>query len=148
MFILYRISIIKLMMLTEEQKNKILKHELSYQTSRSGGKGGQNVNKLETKVTITFDIMNSLWLTIQQKNTLLEKRSNLQQASVIQISSSNSRTQLANKQDAQQKLFTLLNKLLKPKIKRVASKPSKSSIERKLKDKKLNSEKKERRKKL
>ncbi len=134
-------------MLAEFQQDQILK-ECTYQTSRSGGKGGQNVNKVETKVEITFDIEQSFVLTRQQKDIILAKSNRLVNDTIIKINATEHRTQLANKQEAQKKLIKYLQSLLKPKIKRLATKPTKASKQRKLKDKKALSEKKSMRRKL
>lgn len=134
-------------MLAEFQQDQILK-ECTYQTSRSGGKGGQNVNKVETKVEITFDIEQSFVLTRQQKDIILAKSNRLVNDTIIKFSATEHRTQLANKQEAQKKLIKYLQSLLKPKIKRLATKPTKASKQRKLKDKKALSEKKNMRRKL
>lgn len=134
-------------MLTDEQILRIFK-ELHYQTSRSGGKGGQNVNKVETKVTISFDVAASEALSQTQKATILKKYSGLVNESVIQLTGNTHRTQLENKEEAKDKLITLLNKLLKPVKKRVATKPGKAAKEKKLQSKKRTGEKKQLRKKL
>lgn len=134
-------------MLAEFQQDQILR-ECTYPTSRSGGKGGQNVNKVETKVEITFGIEQSFVLTRQQKDIILAKSNRLVNDSIIKISVSEHRTQLANKQEAQKKLIKYLQSLLKPKIKRLATKPTKASKQKKLKDKKALSEKKSMRRKL
>ncbi len=129
-------------MLTEAQENELLKKELSYHTSRSGGKGGQNVNKVETKVEIEFDVQNSGILSERQKATILSKYKDFVDGSLIKISASTHRSQLENKQEARTKLIQLLRKLLKPVKKRLATKPSKSSKLKKLESKKHNSQKK------
>jgi ribosome-associated protein len=134
-------------MLTGEQIKNIFR-ECTYKTSRSGGKGGQNVNKLETKVEIAFNVAVSESLTVAQKETVLRKYGSFVDESVIQIVSSTHRTQLENKQAAQKKLILLLEKLLKPVKKRVPTKPSKASKQKKLDSKKKRGEIKSLRKKI
>ena len=135
-------------MLTQEQEEAIIKKELSYHTSRSGGKGGQNVNKVETKVEISFDVLVSEALSSRQKETVLRKLTELQEGSLIRIVANVHRSQFENKTEAQKKLYAFLNKLLKPVKKRVPTKPSKASKQRVLVEKKLKSEKKSLRQKL
>jgi len=135
-------------MLTEEQELKILKKELSFQTSRSGGKGGQNVNKVETKVSIDFDVQASTALTERQKETILKRHHDFINESVIQIIGNKHRSQLENKEEAKNKLLALLNKLLKPVKKRVPTKPGKGAKEKKLENKKQKGEKKQLRRKI
>ncbi|MDI1353448.1 MAG: alternative ribosome rescue aminoacyl-tRNA hydrolase ArfB [bacterium] len=129
-------------MLTEEQIKKILKSELSFQTSRSGGKGGQNVNKVETKVEIAFDVEASEALSAFQKQVIFRKYHDFVDRSLIKITGSRYRSQLENKEEAREKLITLINKLLKPVKKRVPTKPGKAAKQRKLQNKKHQSEKK------
>jgi ribosome-associated protein len=135
-------------MLAEEQEIKILKKEVSFHTSRSGGKGGQNVNKVETKVEIEFDVSSSMVLSALQKEIILRKYKDFIDGSVIKITGSRYRSQLENKEDAKNKLITTLNKLLKPVKKRVPTKPGKGAKEKKLNNKKLRGEKKQLRKKI
>lgn len=134
-------------MLTDVQIKGILK-ELSFSTSRSGGKGGQNVNKLETKVEIEFNVALSAFLTDTQKKIILEKYPSFVDEHIIKLVSSKHRTQLENKEEVKEKLTALLNKLLKPVKKRLATKPTKASKQRKTEVKKRRSETKNLRKKL
>jgi ribosome-associated protein len=120
---------------------KDLQSELSFKTSRSGGAGGQNVNKVSTKVEINFDIAASNILTSEQKTLLLEKLgSQLTKEGMLQIISQTERTQLGNKTKAIEKFYKILEKAFFVPKKRKPTKPSKSAKERRLISKKKHSE--------
>ncbi|MFB0907435.1 MAG: ribosome-associated protein [Spirosomataceae bacterium] len=120
-----------------------LTSEFRFQTSRSGGAGGQHVNKVETKVEVRFDIPNSKLIPEHIKSKLLERlKPKLTSEGVILLTSQASRSQLKNKELAVKKLIKLLRKTLKEPKKRKPTKPSKSAIRARLKDKKSQSEKK------
>ena len=122
--------------------------ELTFSTSRSSGPGGQNVNKVETKVELRFSIMLSKVLSDVEKRTVLQKLKNrINSNGELVVTAQTSRSQLQNKQIAIQRLLTLLNDTLKPKKKRIATKPTKASVKRRLESKRKHSEKKSFRKK-
>jgi len=123
-------------------KNLILK-ELSFKTSRSSGSGGQNVNKVSTKVELRFDIDNSLLLADNEKNRIKIKLKNrISSENILIISSDSERTQLRNKKKAIEIFFDLLEKALRKPKKRIKTKPTKASKEKRLKEKKIQSDKK------
>lgn len=135
-------------MLTPQQVDHILKHELQFHTSRSGGKGGQNVNKVESKVELNFDVVHSAALHVSQIQTILSKQSSKLKDGVIRISSEKHRTQLMNKEETITKLLHWINSTLKPVKKRIATKPGKAAKAKRREGKAFLSEKKQFRRKI
>jgi ribosome-associated protein len=120
-----------------------LQREVSYKTSRSGGKGGQNVNKVSTKVELLFDINNSALCTEEEKLLLNDKlQTRFNKDGLVQVICDEERSQFLNKEIAVERLIVLLtNALHKPKV-RKASKVSKAAKLARLGNKKMQSAKK------
>ena len=115
--------------------------EVQFKTSRSGGAGGQNVNKVSSKVELVFDIRNSFVLTDFQKGKLLEKlATKLDSEGLLHVVSQVSRSQPENKKIAADKLHKLLENGLKVTKRRIATKPKRGAKEERLKDKKITGE--------
>jgi ribosome-associated protein len=125
-----------------------LQKETSYKASRSGGKGGQNVNKVSSKVELLFSVDNSALFTDDEKAVLNEKLQNrLNKDGLVQIICDEERSQYLNKEKAIERLIVLLTKALhKPKT-RKPTKVSKAAKAARLESKKINSAKKESRSK-
>lgn len=121
--------------------------ELQFRSSRSRGPGGQNVNKLETRVELLFDVRNSASLSEDQKRAILSYlASKIDRRGVLRVVAQESRSQWENKQRAVDKFVALLQRALKPKKRRVATKPTVGARLERLKAKKIRSEKKKMRK--
>lgn len=128
-------------------KEELIK-ELTFKTSRSGGKGGQNVNKVSSKVELIFNPQNSALFNDEEKVLLLERLVNrLDSEGNLHIVSQEDRSQLLNKQRTVIKLVKLLTQCLKVEKKRKPTKIPKAVIAKRLNNKAIVSSKKENRKK-
>ncbi|EOR94576.1 Hypothetical protein YaeJ [Arcticibacter svalbardensis MN12-7] len=116
---------------------------ITFKTSRSGGKGGQNVNKVASKAELNFNFEASLVFDSVQKERLKQKLANRMTAEgLIQVISEEERSQYLNKERTLEKLYLHLKNALHVHKTRKATKPKKSSIEKRLRNKQLHAVKK------
>jgi ribosome-associated protein len=128
---------------------KQLNSELNFFDLRSQGPGGQNVNKLNTKIELRFNIHQSKILNEEQKNLILgHLASKINKNGVLILSSQSERSQLRNKKLVIDKFNILINSALRKKKPRIKTKPSKKAVEKRLELKKKIGQKKEFRKKI
>lgn len=119
----------------------LLETEFTFKTSRSGGSGGQHVNKVSTKVELDFDVANSKILTDEQKDLIANKlASRITVEGLLQVICQTERSQLRNKIAAITKFHTLIDSCFIVVKSRKVSKISKTVKEKRLLAKKRNAE--------
>jgi len=123
--------------------------EITFQTSRSSGPGGQNVNKVESRVELRFHLLDSQVLTEAQKVLILEKVVNqLTAEGLLLVTAQDDRSQFRNKEIALARFHELLQKSLRRPKPRKATKPSKGAVRKRLESKKKDGEKKANRRRV
>ena len=123
--------------------------ELSFSATRSSGPGGQNVNKVSTKVELRFNVADSTVLSEDEKALLMDKLAKrvTHEGELVLVSQSE-RTQLKNKLAVTEKFYSLIAAALKPRKKRKPTRPSAAAREKRLENKKIKSEQKAQRSKI
>ena len=131
-----------------ENKFDGIENELIISATRSGGKGGQNVNKVATRIEISFNIKNTISFSVEEKAIFFRKLAKkIDKNGNIRVVSQKERSQYMNKMQGIEKLKNILSNALKPEKKRLKTKPTGASKVKRLISKKVISEKKSFRKK-
>ena len=120
--------------------------ELKFSASRSSGAGGQNVNKVNTKVELRFHVESSNLLSAEEKSILLRKLANrINNEGELILTEQNERSQLKNKEKVIDRFYRMINQALIPRKQRKATRPTLASRRQRMEYKKQHSEKKSRR---
>ncbi len=132
----------------QDIKNIDFSSEWEFLTSRSSGKGGQHVNKTETKVELRFNIPESKIFTEEEKQRLLKNlQTKITNQGILQITSDNERSQYLNKKDVINRFYKIMEEALKVYEERKPTTEPEYINEKRLKDKKIQSKKKKEREK-
>ncbi len=123
-------------------------HELRYRTSRSGGPGGQHVNRTESHVELLWDVRHSPSLSKTQRHRIQQALAGrIDKEGILHLTASERRSQLQNRQAVTRRFAALLREAVKPRPKRVPTRPSAAAKRRRLLQKRLRAEKKQLRRK-
>lgn len=124
-------------------RERDFERELNFQASRSGGAGGQNVNKVATKVELRFHVESSALLTDEEKALVQQKLAKrINNEGYLQLVCQEARSQLQNKEVCVERFYELLSYAFKKQKKRKATKPTKASVQRRLEGKQKQAQKK------
>lgn len=131
------------MAFSEEQKQQ-LETECKFSASRSSGPGGQNVNKVNTRVELRFSVSDSAVLSEEEKSLLFKKLKNrINSEGELFMASETERSQLRNRIKVTSLFFELVEKALVPRKKRIKTKPTQASKRKRLEHKKQRAQKKQ-----
>ena len=129
-------------------EDRDLESELYFKAVRSGGKGGQNVNKVSTKVLLSFDIKSSKILSAEEKEMLIDRLKNrTDKFGYLRVYADEERSQLLNKKIAIRKFYDIVDEALKKRRYRHKTYPTLASVSKRLRNKNVKSQKKSLRKK-
>ncbi|MBN2636882.1 MAG: aminoacyl-tRNA hydrolase [Prolixibacteraceae bacterium] len=135
------------MMKLNEDIKKLLEQTARFSASRSGGPGGQNVNKVNTQVELRFSLAGTTLFTEEEKARLFEKLKNkINSEGEIILTSQEGRSQLENREIVIQKFFEAVEMALRVRRKRIKTAPSRASVRERLEIKKINAQRKQMRK--
>ncbi len=132
--------------IAETLQRRIREGELSFSFARSGGPGGQNVNKVSTRVTLWFDVADSVSLTEGEKRRIgIRLSGRMSGAGLLHVTSRRHRTQGANRRAATERFYELLAEALRPTKVRRPTRVPRRAVERRLRNKRLAGERKQQR---